>query len=199
MNFMDIFKSLNKIGGIIGQLGLEDLYKTATASQKQAMKDMLDNPYQLGTDFTSKDLTSGKNKWLDSKVKFLSDSAGCAKKDEDVIFFYNEALKSNPTHKERHFLRQNFADFYYKIGEYEKCEKLCLDDIADYSKYIRSLTYKDGVARVSSFHRLAIIYEKQGKYKEAIEISKQAIKKKQHDGTKKGYEGRIEKLQKKLK
>lgn len=198
MGIFDFFNFEKKIGGMIAQLGLQELYKNSSESQKQAMRDMLDNPYQLGTNYTSKDLISGTNKWLDSKVLFLSNTAGHAKNDDDKIFFFNEAFKQNPTHIEKHFLRQSFAEFYYRIGDYEKCEQLCLDDIADYNKYVRYLKYKDGLASVKSFHRLAIMYEKQGRYNEAINISKQALKKKQHDGTKKGYEGRIEKLQRKI-
>lgn len=199
MGIFDIFKSEGKIGGMIAQLGLQELYKRLSESQKQAMRDMLDHPYQLGTNYTSKDLISGTNKWLDSSVQFLSNTAGHAKNHEDKIFFFNEAFKQNPTHIETHFLRQSFAEFYYSIGEYEKCEQLCLDDITDYNKYVRYLKQKDNsIARVTSFHRLAIMYEKQGRYNEAINISKQALKKKQHDGTKNGYEGRIEKLQRKL-
>lgn len=38
--------------------------------------------------------------------------------------------------------------------------------------------------------RLAIIYERQGKYEKAIEVCNEAIKRDQDDGTKGGFDGR---------
>lgn len=51
---------------------------------------------------------------------------------------------------------------------------------------------------VPSFQRIAIIYEKQGKYKEAIDICKLALNYGLTEDTKGGFEGRIERLEKKL-
>ena len=50
---------------------------------------------------------------------------------------------------------------------------------------------------VPSFQRLAIIYEKQGRYKEAIKICQLAINYGLKDDTKGGFEGRIDRLKKK--
>jgi len=50
---------------------------------------------------------------------------------------------------------------------------------------------------VPSFQRLAIIYEQQGKYGEAIDICKLALNYGLHDGTKGGFKGRIDRLKKK--
>jgi hypothetical protein len=50
---------------------------------------------------------------------------------------------------------------------------------------------------VPSFKRLAIIFESEKKYNEAIKVSKLALKYGLSDGTKGGYEGRINKLQEK--
>ncbi|MGI6491493.1 MAG: hypothetical protein ACOX0T_03600 [Pelotomaculum sp.] len=51
--------------------------------------------------------------------------------------------------------------------------------------------------QIPSFHRLAIIYENQGKYEEAIDICELAISYGLKDGTQSGYEGRIARLTKK--
>lgn len=51
---------------------------------------------------------------------------------------------------------------------------------------------------IPAFERLAIIYEKQGNVSEAIEICEMAIGYGLKDSTKGGFEGRLEKLQKKL-
>ena len=49
--------------------------------------------------------------------------------------------------------------------------------------------------RFPSFQRLAIIYENQGKYEEAIKICELALKLNLKDGTKTGFKGRIKRLQ----
>jgi len=52
--------------------------------------------------------------------------------------------------------------------------------------------------RFPSFQRLAIIYERLGKYDEAIKICEKALKYGLVDGTKSGFEGRIERLKKRI-
>ena len=52
--------------------------------------------------------------------------------------------------------------------------------------------------KIPSFQRLAIIYEKKGEYKKAIDICKKAIKYNLRDTSKAGFEGRLERLEKKL-
>lgn len=52
--------------------------------------------------------------------------------------------------------------------------------------------------RIPSFQQLAIIYEKQEKYAEAIDICKLAVKYQLNDGTKGGFTGRLSRLEKKL-
>lgn len=52
--------------------------------------------------------------------------------------------------------------------------------------------------RIPSFQRLAIIYDKQSRFGEAIEVCELAIKYDLDDGTKGSFEGRIERLYKKM-
>ena len=63
-----------------------------------------------------------------------------------------------------------------------------------YLKQAESVTFN---LFVPSFQRLAIIYENQDKYAEAIEICKLALNYGLHDNTKADFKGRIEKLAKK--
>jgi tetratricopeptide (TPR) repeat protein len=65
-------------------------------------------------------------------------------------------------------------------------------------KYLRKAENVEFLLSVPSFQRLAIIYEKQGKYEEAIDICKLAISYGLKDSTKSGFEGRIARLTKKL-
>ncbi len=52
---------------------------------------------------------------------------------------------------------------------------------------------------IPSFQRLAIIYEKQARYEEAIEICEEALRYGLVDSTKGGFQGRLRRLHKKLK
>lgn len=52
--------------------------------------------------------------------------------------------------------------------------------------------------RIPSFQQLVILYEKSGRYQEALDICNLALRNNLKDTTKGGYEGRIEKIQKKM-
>lgn len=58
--------------------------------------------------------------------------------------------------------------------------------------------FKENEPRVHAFKRLAIIYKKQERYKEAIGVCKKAIRYDMRDGTKSGFEGRLERLKREL-
>lgn len=87
--------------------------------------------------------------------------------------------------------------------------ELCLKDISisqdlmDFSvkqAKINKQDVKDNIPIYPSFTTLAKIYEKQMKYEEAIKICEKAIKIGYlNDGTKGGYNSRIEKLKNKIK
>ncbi|MEK5272594.1 hypothetical protein NSR00_17935 [Aeribacillus sp. FSL K6-8394] len=69
----------------------------------------------------------------------------------------------------------------------------------EYKKREKELNnYEWRPPRIPSFQRLAIIYEKLGKYEDAINVCNIAISYGLHDGTKGGFEGRIERLKKKI-
>jgi len=60
------------------------------------------------------------------------------------------------------------------------------------------MTDKDvEIPGIPSFERLAIIYEKQQQYSDAIDICKKAIALKLHDSIKNGFSGRLTRLEKK--
>ncbi len=69
----------------------------------------------------------------------------------------------------------------YNFGAYtgflaERFEKLCLTNIANYKEMLR-IDQKHGqktATNIPAFKRLAMLYEKQGRFEEAVEICKQA-------------------------
>lgn len=117
---------------------------------------------------------------------------------------------------DRHFYYNNAIDYYYGLrhqdkNAIEKCIQYCKEDIEIAPKVLKLMS-KDRTfmhyneegklefipPRFPSFQRLAIIYENQEKYEEAIELCKLAIKLNLRDGTKTGFEGRIKRLERKL-
>jgi tetratricopeptide (TPR) repeat protein len=96
-----------------------------------------------------------------------------------------------------------FPEFKKEYLEEEKARMLKLANSPFTNKKERKKYLKEAEAvtfnlRVPSFQRLAIIYDNQGRYAEAIEICQLALDYGLQDGTKVGFEGRIEKLRKKV-
>ena len=55
--------------------------------------------------------------------------------------------------------------------------QFCLKDIHMFPKYVKTMQTEFGcIPRITTFQRLATLYEKAGQYKEAIEICNLAIK-----------------------
>lgn len=188
-----------KIGGVIASLGLEDFYITLTETEKNELRKALANPYQLSTGvaYIEKDLDSGSRKFSGGEWSFLhtfgNSGVSSNLKEKMLLLSQNYARDA----WELHFSRQSLAELYYMQAQYDKCESYCLEDINSVNEFIDTIDYlKD--AQIGTFKRLAILYEKQQRYDEAIKISEKALKIGQHDGTKSGYEGRINRLKKKL-
>ena len=106
---------------------------------------------------------------------------------------------------DKHFYLMSAADCYYKQRDSREdalalAEKYHLMDVKLFPQY-KGLLVKDmgGILpRIPSFQQLAIMYEKAGRYQDAIDICKLAMDYGLTDTTKSGYAGRLEKLQKKL-
>ena len=104
----------------------------------------------------------------------------------------------------RHFSYNDLIDFYYEQREtrpdaLQKCIEYCQADILHIMPFLKKCEHEFGdIPRIPSFERLAIIYEKQGRYSEAIGICRKAISLGLWDGTKGRFEGRLERLNQKL-
>jgi len=186
---LSIFKK--KPGGIIRHLALEDFYNTLSESEIEEIKDSLAHPYQLSNrPYVRDDLDKGNRTYGRNAAQFLDAmSEGLSPNLRKRVLL--EAVKRATNSADKHFPRTKLAETAYKDGDFVECERYCLDVINELDKK----EFKD--ARVAAFSRLAIMYEKQGRIQDAINISEQALKLGQHDGTKGGYEGRIEKLKRK--
>lgn len=187
---LSIFKK--KPGGIIRHLALEDFYNKLSESEIEEIKDSLAHPYQLttGKPYVRDDLDKGNREYGRNASQFLNDmSEGLSPDLRKRVLI--EAIKRATNSADKHFPRTKLAEMAYKAGDFDECERYCLDVINE----LDLIAFKG--ARVVAFSRLAIMYEKQGRIQDAINISEKALKLGQHDGTKGGYEGRIEKLKRK--
>jgi len=122
---------------------------------------------------------------------------------------------------DRHIIFYKMVLFYYtyrdKDGFIEKCKNMCKADIeifedckilfqgsiaitVDGFQYIaEQKDYNMFLFTFFSFKRLAMLYEKEGKYEKAINICEKALKYGLRDGTNGGFSARIKRLRKKIK
>ncbi|MCM0627217.1 tetratricopeptide repeat protein [Lysinibacillus sp. OL1_EC] len=186
---LSIFKK--EPGGIIRHLALEDFYSTLSESEIEEIKDSLALPYQLSNrPYVRDDFDKGNRTYSGSASQFLESlSEGLSPDLRKRVLI--EAIKRATNSVDKHFPRTKLAEMAYKAGDFDECERYCLDVINE----LDLIAFKG--ARVVAFSRLAIMYEKQGRIQDALNISEQALKIGQHDNTKGGYEGRIEKLKRK--
>lgn len=186
---LSIFKK--KPGGIIRHLALEDFYSTLSELEIEEIKDSLAHPYQLSNrPYVRDDLDKGNRTYGGNASQFLDTmSEGLSPTLRKRVLL--EAIKRATDSVDKHFPRTKLAEMAYKNGDFTECERYCLDVINE----LDEKEFKE--ARVVAFSRLAIMYEKQGRLQDAINISERALSIGQHDGTKGGYEGRIEKLKRK--
>ena len=117
----------------------------------------------------------------------------------------------------RHFIYNSLIELYYRQREtradaLESSVRYCIEDIERIGRFIAAWKQEEKriaasvghkipkdeeieIPRIPSFQRLIIIYEKQGKIKEAMELCQHAIGLGLHDNTKGGFEGRLARLQ----
>ncbi len=145
----------------------------------------------------------------DSQLKFISNillwlqSKRKDKTTQKVIDYVNKNniyLKSKNA-EDKHYYLLEVIKFYYhprspEIYNPELVKKYSYEDIEIFTKNINVFKSYGKLANNPSFKILALILEKEKNYKEAIKICELAIKYKQNDKTKGGFEGRIEKLNK---
>ncbi len=189
----------HKPGGYIGYLGLDEFWYGLTESERQLiLSESAESPVEGEIVSTTY-----------SQVSFLSNYACWAIKEAhwelaEKILSYCE--KADGSLVDYHFLYLNVSECYFsQIKKYEpaidKAIEFCKKDIDLFPQFREPLMIEfDGeLPRIPSFQTLAMCYEKQGKYQEAIDVCKLAIAYGITDATKTGFEGRIRRLEKKMR
>ena len=207
---MGLFDRLrkNKIEGIIGYLGLEDFWMSLSFEQSEAMIRYARSG--LGADPNSSPIEGKISHSSARPLSYLGNYIGWAVADHDYaladkIIEYCNKIYEKATPVDKHFFLMGAADCYYKQRESREdalalVEKYHMMDVKLFPQYKGPLVKDMGgiLPRIPSFQQLAIMYEKAGRYQDAIDICKLAMNYGLTDTTKSGYAGRLEKLQKKL-
>lgn len=82
----------------------------------------------------------------------------------------------------------------------ELFKKLAIEHVEAFDTICRPLMNEFNILpRVPTFQYLATVYTEDGEYEKAIEVCEKAIAFGLNDGTKGGYEGRIERIKKKMR
>ena len=200
-----------KYGGLIRSLNLEDFWNSLSESERRYIKQCYKQ--RLGGDGESASLDSPSRIvefTTQTASNFLSAYATWAINDKKYNLaekMLKESLKRVENPIDEHFTYNHLIDLYYKQREkgpeyLQKCITCCLKDIQILSAFKSEWNKKYGDAeklKIPSLTRLAIIYEKQGLIQEAINICQKALELGFiNDGTKSGFQGRLERLQRKL-
>lgn len=207
MGLFDKFKT-KKIKGIIGYLGLEDFWLSLTYEECEAL--IRYDRSGLGSSPDSSPIEGDFSNPRATKLAYLHGQISWAIADhnyalaEKIIEYCDRIYEtSNPVDK--HFYLMSAGDCYYRQresrqGALELAEQYYMKDVMLFPQYKKPLLDEIGnMPRIPSFQQLAILYEKAGRYQEAIDICKQALDYGLRDNTKSGFSGRIEKIQKKMK
>jgi len=111
-------------------------------------------------------------------------------------------LKTKPIN--RHYLLQTIISETYKLRKEEKYRNICIEHsekhLKEFSEIAIELKKNDSgnLPRVSTFQNYATLLTELGEYEKAISICKMAISFGLNDGTKSNYQGRIDRINKKM-
>lgn len=192
---------------LLDDLGLRDWYENLPEAEQEAVHGY-STMFSTGGEINQIDHTrKGPSTTPQSFLKGVGSSAvhhNDLEIGEKVLLKALEAEGDNPT--DRHFVYNSLIDLYYKQRDerddaIENCITYCKEDIERIDEFLRAWGAGPGnpkPPRIPAFKRLAIIYEQRGEYQQAIEVCERAIDLGLSDGTKGGFEGRLERIMKKL-
>lgn len=184
MGLMSLFSKNRKVNGLIGYFGLEDWWLSEFNDEER--KHIVETFLPLGS--SGQALESGEISYTSqTAVALLQNLSGWFSKEKDRSIAYKliekaeELSKTEGSILDVHFLYGHKLSIYYKDrdspGGLEKAIESCKQQIAISKKAAKEfLKEYDGSPLPShkGYQQLAIIFEKQGKYTEAINLCKQA-------------------------
>jgi len=198
---LDLFRSGPSVPDFIVGVGLEEWYTNLSDEQQQKLHEY---STFFGTGGEKNLLDKGTRETSQSAQEYLKGVGSTAASEKDYEFaemVLLEALdREDASATSTHFTYNELIDVYYKQRDdredaIKKCIQYCKKDIEIADEFVDEF---GEVPRIPSFKRLAIIYERQERYAEAIAVCDQALEIGTTDGTKGGFEGRKDRLRKKL-
>ena len=143
-----------------------------------------------------------RTKFTDEERKRGYDEVYLARLDRNL----NEMLKVihiQTIPANRHFLLQGIIEQTYKLRKDKTYNDLCIEFCEKHLNELPNLieALKDefeSLPRILVFQNYSTILTELGEYQKAIDVCEIAISLKLEDGTKGGYQGRIDKIKKKM-
>jgi len=200
--FSFLLQDSSEVPDLLEVLGLSEWYSELSEEEQQKLYEY-STAFGAGGEFNQLDQpVQSTSKTQQGYLKGVGSSAINNKDNqfaEKVLLKGLNAEDSNPTDK--HFVYNSLIKLYYKQRDnrddaIEKCVKYCREDIESVQSFLDA--WDGEPPRIPAFKRLAIIYDKQENYQEAIEICDKALQLGLSDGTKGGFEGRKQRLQNKI-
>nr|DAL87918.1 MAG TPA: YbfG [Caudoviricetes sp.] len=194
--------------------------KYAAREFMKGLKGEYEEKYSKNKKSTSKVKSKKSGEIDEASPELLKQKIGNDKGDPSALHFdYLELINYLYKHRKEDPIIMDECIEYCKADialypefrkDYDKQDKkYWIDRIAWYKKqgYSRDVysdledhikNFKPLNIRIPSFQQLAIIYEQQKKFDEAIKICELALKYELKDGTKSGFKGRIARIEKKM-
>lgn len=196
-----MFLLFNKFGGYVKSVGASKVWGKLSEEEKELAREAFAKSFY--PEEINKDTVDGKTQKVKTDLSlsdFLFKTASKLTSQKHHMLaekLLTEASNKEKDSEKKHIILTELIDVFYKQrmereDAIDKCIHFCKKDMELAPKII------DKKKDIPSFKRLAIIFENEKKYNDAIQVSEMALKYGLNDGTKGGYEGRIEKLKTKL-
>ncbi len=196
-----LFQSGQSVPDLIEVLDLREWYLDLSEEQRQKLHQ---HSTWFGTDGEGNSLDRNVIKTSQTAQEYLESVGNTAASEKDYEFSEMVLLSAleceDGSATSTHFTYTSLIEVYYKQRDdredaIEKCIEYCKRDIEITDDFVDEF---GEVPRIPSFKRLAIIYEKQERYEDALDICNQALRVGTTDGTKGGFKSRKERIRKKM-
>ena len=198
---IDLFQSETDIPDLIEVLDLEEWYLDLSSEQREKLHLYSTASGKSGEINLLEQSMIDTSQTAQEYLKGVGSTAAGEKDYEFAEMVLLSALEfEDGSATSTHFTYNELIDVYYKQRDkredaIERCIEYCEKDIEIVDDFVDEF---GEVPRIPSFKRLAIIYEKQERYEEALNVCDRAIELGTSDGTKGGFGGRKERIRKKM-